>query len=105
MQDMAALSAAAVGGYMHCFISADDIASYVPLPDRVAVTSPSFQLMSTIRPPLALNPVTLPSVQQAGRAGSRRIYPLWLCSSISEIPAVIPRLPSIWNGRALRRLR
>ena len=25
MQDMAALSAAAVGGYMHCFISADDI--------------------------------------------------------------------------------
>ena len=33
-----------------------------------------------------------------GSAGSRWISPAWLCSSISAMPAVAPKLPSIWNG-------
>ena len=33
-----------------------------------------------------------------GIAGSSLITSSWLCSSISAIPEVKPKLPSIWNG-------
>jgi hypothetical protein len=33
-----------------------------------------------------------------GKAGSRCNSPAWLCSSISQTPAVAPKLPSIWKG-------
>ena len=39
-----------------------------------------------------------PLGQAAGSAGADQA-PSWLCSSISAIPAVPPKLPSIWNGR------
>gem|GEM_PF-6114765 len=59
---------------------------------------PSFHAISTVKPPRAFNPETLPSAQPEGRAGNRWMAPVWLCTSISATPAVYPKLPSIWNG-------
>ena len=81
----------------------------------VAFTSlPSFHSISTPIPPRARSPVTLPDGKAEGSAGSRLMnaaspactgvrlvgvaYGSWLCSSISAMPAVAPKLPSIWNG-------
>ena len=46
-------------------------------------------------PPRARNPATLPSAMRAGSAGRKSIPPSWLCSSISAMAAVPPKLPSI----------
>ena len=40
----------------------------------------------------------VPVGHAVGSAGSRWISPAWLCTSISSMPAVTPKLPSIWNG-------
>ncbi|RAO31450.1 hypothetical protein PSN13_04013 [Micromonospora saelicesensis] len=54
--------------------------------------------VSTVTLPRARRPLTEPVGQAAGTAGSTSTTPFWLCSSISAIPAVAPKLPSIWNG-------
>ena len=43
-------------------------------------------------------PRTLPFGHAFGSAGRRCISPAWLWRSISIMPAVTPKLPSIWNG-------
>ena len=53
-----------------------------------------------------MSPLTLPSFHTAGRAGNKwmvkgawfTLSGEWLCSNISAMPAVQPKLPSIWNG-------
>ena len=75
--------------------------------DRIVALAslPSFHAMSTANPPRARKPLTLPVGQAFGSAGSNSISPAWLCSSISAMPAVPPKLPSIWNGGCERRRR
>ena len=48
--------------------------------------------------PRAVSPLNEPSFHASGRAGRTCIYPSWLCSNISAIPAVPPKLASIWKG-------
>ena len=62
------------------------------------VTLPSFHSMSTMKPPRAQIPFTLPSFHSSGRAGSRVILFSEDCISISMTPAQPPKLPSIWKG-------
>ena len=62
------------------------------------VTLPSFHFMSTMKPPRAQIPFTLPSFHSFGRAGSRVILFSEDCISISMTPAQPPKLPSIWKG-------
>lgn len=65
----------------------------------VALASfPFFHEMSTSKPPRAHSPFTLPVGQAFGSAGIRFISPECDCKSISAIPDVPPKLPSIWNG-------
>ncbi|KAK5635508.1 hypothetical protein RRF57_011220 [Xylaria bambusicola] len=52
--------------------------------------------VSTIKPPRAVSPFKLPVGIALGRAG-RMWMPAWLCNSISVIPLVKPKLPSIWK--------
>src|SRR2546421_102777 len=54
--------------------------------------------ISTTNPPRARSPFTDPFGQAEGRAGSTCRSPVWLCSSISAMPDVAPKLPSIWKG-------
>src|SRR5690606_15557871 len=65
---------------------------------RADPSRPSLQAMSTVTPPRARSPVTDPAGQAAGNAGSRCSSPPCDWSSISAMPAVAPKLPSIWNG-------
>ena len=94
---------AARGAVLDGVRAREEIAAYpdrsvVPRRDGEGRGRPSRQVMSTVRSPRARSPRTEPSGQAAaGRAG-RRAPPRWLCSSISAIPAVAPKLPSIWNG-------
>ncbi len=72
-------------------------------PRRSAVMSsssacPSLQSAPTVYPPRPRRPDTRPVGQADGRAGRTCSSPLWLCSSISAMPEVAPKLPSIWNG-------
>ena len=60
--------------------------------------TPPFQTISTVKPPLARKPLTSPSAHSEGKAGSRWISPACDWRSISAIPAVPPKFPSIWNG-------
>jgi len=64
------------------------------------VSRPAFQLRSTVIPPRARSPVTLPSSSHSfGKHGKRSRKPgSWLWSSISAMPAPRPKLLSIWNG-------
>ena len=65
----------------------------------VAVASlPPDQVISTEYAPRARRPFIEPSAQADGRAGSRCSSPFWLCRNISPIPAMLPKLPSIWKG-------
>ena len=52
----------------------------------------------TVYPPRPRSPCTCPLGQADGSAGRTCSSPLWLCSSISAMPEVAPKLPSIWNG-------
>ena len=73
---------------------------------RVAVVSietaetarPFSHVMSTSSPPLAQRPRTEPAGHTGGSAGSNCTVPAWLWSSISAMPEVAPKLPSIWKG-------
>lgn len=56
---------------------------------------PAAQLDQQVCPPRARSPRTDPAAQFEGSAGKRWITPAWLCRSISAIPAVAPKLPSI----------
>ena len=49
-------------------------------------------------PPRQRNPFTDPRAHTSGSAGKRCTAPAWLCTNISAIPAVQPKLPSIWKG-------
>src|SRR5690554_276044 len=62
------------------------------------VTLPLLHVASTSKLPRALIPLKLPLAHASGSDGNTSMYPPWLCSSISVIPAVDPKLPSIWNG-------
>ena len=59
---------------------------------------PSFHFISNTKPPLAQIPFTSPFAKATGNAGSISIYFVWLCTSISPMPAAPPKFPSIWNG-------
>jgi hypothetical protein len=73
-------------------------------------TLPSCHVMSTVMPPRARRPLTSPSFQLSGRAGSSSMLVMgwrdelqsgiWysLCISISMTPAQPPKFPSIWKG-------
>ena len=65
----------------------------------VSVSLPSAQLRSTVAAPRMRSPRTRPFGQDGGSAGRSRSIERWLCTSISAIPAVYPRLPSIWKIR------
>jgi hypothetical protein len=75
------------------------MASCPPLRDVITalVSAPFDQLMSTMKLPRATSPLTLPVGTARGRAG-RRWTTLWLWSSISAMPDVKPKLPSIWKA-------
>ena len=76
------------------------IAQGPPRRDRTRAwrSVPASQAMSTSKPPRARSPLTEPRGHAAAgpAAGARRRA--WLCRSISAMPAVPPKLPSIWNG-------
>ena len=59
---------------------------------------PFFQSAETSNPPRASRPFTLPSFHWGNTAGRMEISPAWDWTSVSQMPAVMPRLPSIWNG-------
>lgn len=59
--------------------------------------SPSHAI-STVIAPRAIRPCTEPRFHFGDTAGRITSSSPWLCSSISAIPAVNPRFPSIWNG-------
>ena len=61
-------------------------------------TLPSFHSMDTSMPVRVRSPLTLPDDQAAGSAGRRMISSGVDWSSISAIPALPPKLPSIWKG-------
>lgn len=64
-------------------------------------SSPFFHIISTVNPPRAQSPLTVPFFHVRGKAGRGRKNPSWLCNSISQTPAVPPNLPSIWKGGCL----
>ena len=70
----------------------------VPAVSTAPVNVERCHVISTVTSPRALSPVTLPASQSAGIAARRSMESPWLWSSISVIPAVAPKLPSIWNG-------
>ena len=75
--------------------------SIPPWSERILhwVTFPSAQQSSMIsNPPRQRKPLTLPVCHSSGNAGSKCMYPVWLCTSISAMPAAQPKLPSIWKG-------
>src|SRR5512140_3297137 len=59
------------------------------------VALPLLHSMSTVKPPRARRPLTDPEDHALGSAGSILMVSSWLCSSISAMAAVTPRLPSI----------
>ncbi len=66
---------------------------------RVIVrAAPPDHATSTVTSPRARRPVTEPDFHTAGSAGSTSMVSCWLWSSISAIPEVAPKFPSIWNG-------
>ena len=57
----------------------------VPIHSVADASLPRFQVRSTSKPPRARRPLTRPSGQAGGSAGSSRMQPLpsWLCSNAS----------------------
>jgi len=63
--------------------------------NRTSVARPPCHAMSISSAPRTRRPVTRPLGHARGSAGSSAISPAWLCTSISAIAAVAPKLPSI----------
>ena len=72
----------------------------LPARERISTdcSLPSLHFIFNWKPPLAQMPLISPSAKANGKAGRRSIYFVWLCTSISPMPAAPPKFPSIWNG-------